>query len=140
MKTFILLLFLAFTALQSVAQQDPEKLLYLKKVEKFRKMKNTGAALTVGGGILFVVGIVTLASSSTTTVSYGYGNSYSTTEGNPGAGLAAYLFGSAGLGAGIPLWIVGKNNLRKYTRKLESVSAGAQLNPQAPGLKLTYRF
>lgn len=140
MKTFLLLSFFTFTALQSVAQQDQEKLLYLKKVEKFRKMKNTGAVLTVGGGILFVVGIATLLNSSTTTTSNGYGSSYTTTQGNPEAGLAAYLFGSAGLGAGIPLWIIGKNNHRKYTRKLESVSAGAQLNLQAPGFKLTYRF
>jgi hypothetical protein len=140
MKTFILLTFLAFTAMQSFAQLDNEKLLYLEKTEKFRKMKSTGAALTISGGTLIIVGLVTLINSSYTTTYNGSGQSYTTTEGNPGAGVAAYIVGNACAGAGIPLWIIGKNNYRKYNNKLNDLSTGIRIKPQANGLTLSYRF
>lgn len=141
MKLFIVLLVLfSFVTLQSsFAQMDSEKLLYLEKVEKYRRMKSTGKTLTVGGGILFVAGLVTLANSTSET--YYNGSYYSTTTtGNPEAGALMYILGNVGLGAGIPLWIVGKNNYRKYSNKLESLSVGIQANPQVAGVALTYKF
>jgi hypothetical protein len=140
MKIFALLAFLVFTATQSFAQLDDEKLVYLKKAEKFRKMKNTGATLTIGGSALIAVGLVTMINSSYVTTYDGGGQSHTTTEGNPGLGIAAYLAGNACVGAGIPLWIIGKNNYRKYNNKVNDLSSGIRLRPQANGLTLTYRF
>jgi hypothetical protein len=140
MKIFALLTFLLFTSLQTFAQQDADKLFFLKKSEKYRKMRNTGATLTVGGSILMVVGIVTLLNSTITTTSTYGSPGQTTTTGNPGGGFAAYLIGAAGVGAGVPLWIVGGISHGKYERKLQSLSAGVNVSPQASGLRLTYRF
>jgi hypothetical protein len=140
MKTLILFTFLASTASQSFAQLDDEKLVYLKKAEKFRKMKSTGTALTITGSALIIIGMVTLANSSYTTTYNGSGQSYTTREGNPGAGIVAYVVGNACTGAGIPLWIIGKNNYRKYNNKLNDLSTGLRLKPQTNGLTLSYRF
>jgi hypothetical protein len=140
MKTFTLLALLAFTATQSFAQLDDEKLVYLKKAEKFRKMKNTGAALTISGSALIAVGLITMINSSYVTIYDTGGQSHTTTEGNPGLGIAAYLVGNACAGAGIPLWIIGKNNYRKYNNKVNDLTSRVSLSPQANGLTLTYRF
>jgi hypothetical protein len=139
MKLLILLSFLLVISLQAYSQMDPEKALYIAKSEKYRKMKGTGAALTVTGGILAIVGLVTLSNAETTTTSNGYGQQ-TQTSGNVGAGAAAWIFGNIGLGAGIPLWIVGKNNERKYVQKLENMSVSFNTSPQRTGLTLRYRF
>lgn len=107
------------------------KLFYAAKAEKYRKMKSTGTTLTVLGGVLYVVGYATL--SNATTYSSGSSN-------NVGTGVVAYLLGVAGLGAGIPLWIVGGHQHRKYNKKLEGLSFRFNMNPQRKGLTLAYRF
>jgi hypothetical protein len=138
MKILILLSFLAFTTFQCIAQQNQEKLLYLSKIEKYRRMKSTGTVLTVAGGIMTVISIGILANSSTTETYNGSGV-YTTTSGNPEAGALLFLGGAAGLGAGIPLWIVGSKSKAKYENKLNELSAGVNLNKQV-GLTLRYRF
>jgi hypothetical protein len=109
-----------------------ERLLNAGKVEKYRKMKHTGTVLTVLGGILFVVGVVTLENSVVTN----YSNGQTTTTGNANAGAAAFVFGMAGLGVGIPLWAVGAHNERKYN----TLSFRFNANPRGRGLTLAYRF
>ena len=138
----MLAFFLLFVTIRSFAQYDDEKLLYMRKAEKYRKMQNAGAVLTVGGAILTVVGFVTLQNSSITTTQPvgGSGQSQTTVEGHPFEGMAAFLLGNGGLGAGIPLWIIGSNNHRKYTQKLEGVSFKLNLTPQKSGIALTYKF
>ena len=140
MKTLALLAFLIFTGMQSYAQLDGDKLLFLKKAEKYRRMKNTGMGLTLAGTVLSVVGIVTLINSTTTTYSYGNGGTQTTNTGNAAGGALAYLLGAASVGTGVPLWIVGGINHGRYTRKLEAVSAQINLTPQSTGIRLTYRF
>jgi hypothetical protein len=134
MKTFTLLALLALIATHSFAQLDDEKLVYLKKAEKFRKMKNVGAALTFGGGALLIVGTYILID-HTTNDAFSQNNTR-----DSGAGIAAYLAGNAFAGAGIPLWIIGKNNYRKYNNKVNNHSTGIRLRPQANGLTLSYSF
>ena len=111
------------------AQDD--KLLYSGKVEKYRKMKGLGTSLTVLGGVLLVVGVATIVNSTT----YSSGSTS-----NADTGLVAYFLGVAGLGSGIPLWIVGAHQQRKYSKKLEGLSFRFNLNPQRKGLTLAYRF
>ena len=128
-----------FDAGSSVDKVNRDKLLFAGKAEKYRKRKNTGATLTVLGGVLFIVGVATLSNSSYNSTSNGYNTTTSTT-GNPDAGALALLFGMGGLGAGIPLWIVGAHQQRKYNAKLENLSFRFNLNPQGKGLALCYRF
>ncbi|MBX2968018.1 MAG: hypothetical protein KF803_01495 [Cyclobacteriaceae bacterium] len=139
MKITLLVCFLAFMAIESFGQQNQDKMFYAAKAEKYRRMRKTGTTLTVTGGILTVVGLVTLSNSSYEVYSSG-GTTYKTSTGNPGLGVAAYLLGAGGLGAGIPLWIVGSKSERKYNQKLEGITAGIRLSPQQAGLTLRYRF
>ncbi len=129
MKILTLIVFLTCFAVQCYAQVEKEKFFYAQKVEKYRKMKNTGTLLTIAGGILLVTGIVTLTNSST----------YNST-GNIQTGLLAYIFGLAGLGSGIPIWIVGGHNQNKYEEKLMTISGKFNMNTHQTGLTLTYRF
>jgi hypothetical protein len=139
MKHLFIVIFLLFISAQAFAQLDPEKALYLQKIEKYHRMKRTGTALTIVGTALSIAGIVTMANATTTTT-YGYGSPQTTTEGNPGAGLAAYLVGSACAGAGVPLWIIGGVNEGRYQRKFDALSVGANVTPRTAGLTLRYRF
>jgi hypothetical protein len=134
MKTTLLVIFLfSFTA-HCYAQVDPQKMLYLQKAEKYRKMKNTGTVLTVAGGILFVTGLVTLVNASTNNTSS------QTTAGDVRNGFYAYVGGAAALGSGIPLWIVGSYKQEKYEAKAQNLSVRINANPQNKGLTLIYRF
>ena len=123
----------------SADKVNRDKLLFASKAEKYRKRKSTGATLTVLGGVLFIVGVATLSNSSYNST---YNGSYTTTSttGNPEAGAYALLFGMGGLGAGIPLWIVGAHQQRKYNARLQNLSFRFNLNPQGKGLALSYRF
>lgn len=136
--TLVCFLFVCFS-LQVLAQYDPDKMFYLQKVEKYRRMKNTGAVLTVAGSILTVAGIATLLNSSYIETSNGY-QTTTTTEGNPGLGVAMWLVGIGGLGSGIPLWAVGAHNHKKYSHKLEGVSIRLNMSPQRAGVTLAYRL
>ena len=101
-------------------------------------MKNTGRTLTILGGAAWIVGIVTAANSTITTTNNGYGTQTSTT-GNPQQAAIELIVGTAGLGAGIPLWIVGSHNERKYDR-LQTLTITPYAIPRQQGLTLCYRF
>jgi hypothetical protein len=116
------------------------KLFYAGKVEKYRKMKGTGATLTVVGGILLVVGIATLVNATSNSYTNSYGSTQTSTSGNAAAGAVAYLLGLGGLGAGIPLWIVGAHQQRKYSKRLEGFTLRFNVNPQSKGVTVACRF
>ena len=116
------------------------KLFYAGKVEKYRKMKGTGATLTVVGGILLVVGIATLVNATSNSYTNSYGSTQTSTSGNAAAGAVAYLLGLGGLGAGIPLWIVGAHQQRKYSKRLEGFTLRFNVTPQGRGITLARRF
>lgn len=140
MKYILLLAIITLSCLDCIAQHDPDKLFYLQKVEKYRKMKSTGTVLAISGGILAGVGFVTLLNSSITETTNGYGSTHTTTEGNPVLGAVAFLVGIGGMGSGIPLWAVGAHNQRKYTARLESLSVDFKVDPRSSGIALRYRF
>lgn len=143
MKTLVIcILFIAVTV-QSYAQKvDPETLFIHQKIEKYHRMKGTGRMLTVGGSVLTVIGIVMASNSSTTTTYNGSGSTNTSTEGNPGGAAACLLLGSAGLGAGIPLWIVGSHAEDKYKAKLlrQTVSFNLKANRNVAGVAITLKF
>src|SRR5260221_9862149 len=66
------------------------KLFYAGKVEKYRKMKGTGATLTVVGGILLVVGIATLVNATSNSYTNSYGSTSTSTSNNAATGAYAY--------------------------------------------------
>jgi len=132
--SIFLIFFCCFGTLYS--QIDPQRSLYIAKAEKYRKMKTTGAVLTVGGTILTIVGISTLSKVESTTNAYGQIQ----TTGNPVAGVLELLAGMGGVGAGVPLWIVGAHAETKYNRKLEMLSVKLNVSPNSTAVKLTYRF
>lgn len=134
MKFAALLLFLVLITVQSYCQNNSEKLLYVRKSETYRKVKNTGATLTVVGAISLIVGNVI---SNNTPEYTGTGKAPS---GLHDDGLIWKAAGVVGLGSGVPLWIVGAVNQKKYENKLENLFVRYDLNPQGGGLTLTYRF
>jgi hypothetical protein len=138
MKTIVCILLIMILGIPSIAQINEDRALYQQKVIKYTKMKNTGTALIVTGGILFTVGVIVLANSSITT--YESGTGYTDTEGAPYFGAIATVVGMGGLGAGIPLAIVGSKSKRKYEAKLQALSLRIQANPKYSGLTLAYRF
>jgi hypothetical protein len=108
------------------------KLDYVAKVEKYRKMRGAGAALTVVGSILSIAGTVTAVN-----------NMYIFDESQNSAYVAGTVCALAGygmLGAGIPLWIVGGVQHKKYSTKLQELSVKINSAGPAPGLTLRYRF
>jgi len=137
MKTIVSILFVLILSVSSFAQIDQQKAQYMVKVEKYTRMKNTGIGLTIAGSVLTIAGIVTL--SNVTWVEDGYGN-YTTADGNAAGGAVCLLAGMGGLGAGIPLAIVGSKNKKKYEGKLQSISLRFKANPQNTGIALLYRF
>ena len=140
MKVLVLLSFSLFTVISSFAQHDPDKLFYFAKAEKYRRMKNVGTALTIGGSVLAIGGIVTLANSTDSNRTTGSTAANVNDVGNVLIGGAVYLMGVGCLGAGIPLWIVGARNERKYDRKLADLSVKFHVDPQRSGLTFIYRF
>ena len=117
---------------QLYAQQNTasiEKTEYAAKVEKYRKMKSGGTVLTVIGSVLVVVGMVTIVTSM-----------YETDDTETTNGAICALLGYGSLGAGIPLWIVGGVQHKKYSAKFQQVSVKINATPQSHGLTLTYRF
>ena len=130
MKIFLCacLLVLVF---QSYAQQMDERLFYLEKVEKYRRLKTAGVFLSVAGSIALVVVGVRLSEDD-----FYY---YHSDEDDYAMALTA-VAGVSALGAGIPLWIVGGYNQSKYNEKMKRVSIGMRIDSGSKGLSLTYRF
>ena len=137
-KVTILFTIIVFFACRIHAQQygpqEPQKLEkmdYVQKAEKYRKMRSGGAVLTVVGSILVISGAVTMASSM---------DDYLYNDSETPAGVGLVIGGYVALGAGIPLWIVGGVQHKKYSTKLQELSIKINAAPQAHGLTLTYRF
>ena len=103
---------------------DPHLLL------KYQKMKETGAALTVVGSLLFVIGVATLE------------NTNILDENDETAfqrGALCTIAGMGCLGPGIPMWIVGAHKHKKLS-KLQSVTVKPIASTQYQGLTLSVRF
>ncbi len=147
MKYFSLFVILVCISIQSYAQFNSDRLFYEGKVEKYKKLKTTGAALAIVGTGLCVVGIVTLVSqidntNSSSGGSGSYGSSSSSTASNStvNTGAALWLVGLGCVGAGVPMWVVGGISQMRYEKKLDRLSVGLNLSPQQTGLKLRYRL
>jgi hypothetical protein len=129
---FAILFMLSFLAGQ--AQQDIEQYMKYSKGERLRK---SGIGLTIGGGVLTVVGISLLSSANISTTTNQYGQSqYSSNDPNAQSGALCLLGGMGMLGAGIPLWIVGAHKMKKY----RPTGLSLNLNVAPRGLGIGLRF
>ena len=106
---------------------------YIKKVEKYRRMKIAGITLTALGSVLFVAGTITIYNSSAEDLFY-------TESKSTDAGVACFFAGNIALAGGIPLWIVGANNQNKYSKLAQQVIVKINATPRSQGLTFTYRF
>ena len=138
-KTVFLCVIIGLFGHLAVAQQNtPQnsqslKLDYVGKIEKYRKMRGAGAALTVIGSILSVAGTVTVMNNMDVMIDDSDDSAFA-------AGTICALAGYGMLGAGIPLWIVGGVQHKKYSTKLQELSVNINATPQAQGLTLSFRF
>jgi hypothetical protein len=137
MKALTVLILLAFSV-NVMSQVNDQKILYLQKVEKFRKMKSAGIGMLVVGSILTVAGFSKATKAEWTTNPT---TGQSTT--NDPDGALGVLMATGGImiaGGGVPLAIIGSKKQRQYERKLEAVTINLNLSPQRQGLVLTYKF
>jgi len=125
---------LAFAQQNTPQNSQSLKVDYTLKVEKYRKMRGAGAALTIIGSILSVAGTVkAMNSMDDLFMDNGDDSAYAT-------GAVCALAGYGMLGAGIPLWIVGGVQRKKYSTKLQELSVKINAAPQSQGLTLSFRF
>jgi hypothetical protein len=136
MKTLFLLTFLLFTGIQSYAQQQPDPALYQQKVDSYKKLRNTGAGLAIGGSVLIVLSTIASESLGGSDAS----PMQNLKEGYFNGGSIACMLGAAAITVGAPLWIVGGVNHAEYSRKLRDFTVGLKLNPSRAGLTVTCRF
>ena len=123
---------LALLNLRAFAQAS-DNIDYVKKSEKFRRMRNWGIGLTAVGTTLFVVGSVIIMESSVDELFY-------TESKTADAGAASTMIGGVCLGGGIPLWIIGHNNHKKYSKLSQGLTVKINSTPRSCGLTLTYHF
>ncbi len=140
MKTLLAAIFLFLIAFQSYAQFDENKALYMLKVEKYRRMKSTGMALTLVGTGVAIAGLVTVANSSYTTTTNSYGQTTTQSSGNGAGGAVAWLVGNLAVGVGVPFWIIGGINKGRYERKLQQLSVRLNATPHSTGVTLRLKL
>lgn len=135
LKTSLLLIIWSSVVFQTHAQEQDE-LSYYKKAEKYRRIKTAGAVLAITGTTMMVISV------AISTVSYDDSSNGINEKDRMSETVEAITFlgGAACLATGIPLWIVGGVNEARYERKAKKSSVNLGLNPERPGLILSYRF
>jgi len=138
MKRLIVLLFISAFVFTGMAQTTAEQeLLYRQKVESFNKMTNIGTALTVGGIVSGVTGIVLLATVPYETISLYEGEDYPEGFGKLVGGIIVAAVGVEMLAGGIVLKTIGNRKMKQYQGKL---NLGLVCHHETKGLKIFYRF
>ena len=136
MKSITLVIALILISVQSHSQAVRDRAFYEQKIVRYNKLKNAGVALAIGGAVLTVVGVAVLANSTVETDPYGN----TINDDNLFIGAYALGFGMAGIGAGIPLAIIGSNKKKQYQRNINSLTFRFNAKPNNTGLVLTYKF
>lgn len=129
MKLPIAFLLTVLVAVSSQAQYRNDSTEYVVKIQKYRDMRTVGTLMAVAGTGLFIAGLVIMEEN----LWWGSDQEFRN-------GSAVFLHGCAGLGAGIPLWIVGAHLHRKYSEKLKTLSLNFSAGASYRGLTIRYRF
>lgn len=128
MKLLIPFFLAMLIAVSTHAQYKNDSTEYVIKIQKYRDMRTAGIIFTVIGTGLFVAGVAVMEE-----------NLWDDDQGFEN-GAVVFLVGAASLGAGIPLWIVGAHQHKKYSEKLKGLSLNLQVRTAYQGITLRYRF
>ena len=131
-RIFTLLIFMLLLATRMYAQQNPEIQALEQRVERYGRMKNGGGVLTVLGGICMIAGVVTVRQNPP--------DIWADNSGNFAGGMALFMVGAAGVGAGIPLAAVGTKRERSARKALEEARTRLTVDVRPRGVGLTLRF
>lgn len=142
MKTSLATLMLLLVTMVSFAQLKQTDQQFLQtKVEKYVKLKKTGATLGIIGGGLTIASIVAVSNADwEETTNYDGTTQYNTTD-------ASGVLGIVGLAVGIPMAVtgivlntVGSRKAKYYQEKLDKVHLGMFQNGQQAGITLAIKF
>jgi len=139
MKTLIVTLLFAVISTCLVKGQTDERQLYKRKIATYSKTKNTGSILLFSGLISSVVGIALVASAVNGDEKDAFGEPV-VDETQIQIGTYAMGFGVDMIIGGVILKSVGNRKVKQYQQKLNNLSAGIRINPEAKGFALVYRF
>jgi hypothetical protein len=121
LKIVIICAAILFVPVRIFAQYNSETTSYTKKAQSALETKKTGATITMLGALALTIGLITVNSDLDAGAAIGMGGLVATT-------------------IGLPIWIVGSVNHKKYTRKAQSLIMQVRATPNQLGLNLTYRF
>jgi len=128
MKLSLTFLLAMLIAVSSQAQYKNDSTEYVIKIQKYHNMRTGGTILTVAGTGLFIAGMLVMEE-----------NLWDDDQGFEN-GAVMFVLGSMSLGAGIPLWIVGAHQHKKYSEKLKGLSLNLNARASYQGLTIRYRF
>ena len=106
---------------RNIAQYNNDTKSYSAKAKRALATKRTGAAITILGVLTLATGMIVHNDGLDDGVAIGMG------------GIVAATIG-------LPIWIVGSVNHKKYTRKAQPLTVQVKATPLQSGLTLTYRF
>lgn len=96
-------------------------------------MKTAGVVLSIAGSVAIMLAVAQ--------ISYEDYSPYSSTSDEEDYYIVTTgIAGVSMLGTGVPLWIIGARNQRKYNQRLNNLSVGVNINSNQHGLLLRYRF
>ncbi|HEY5750830.1 MAG TPA: hypothetical protein VIU12_32425 [Chryseolinea sp.] len=128
MKLPIALFLMVLITIASQAQYKNDSTEYVIKIQKYYNMRTAGTLLTIAGTGMFIAGLVTM------------GNNVWGDDQKFENGFVVFMLGGVSLGAGIPLWIVGAHQHKKYSEKLRGISLNLNVRGPYQGLTIRYRF
>lgn len=134
-KTLLLLiLFFFISEAQVFAQLDERKVFYLKKIETYKRMRNTGFIMT-GIGLLGTIGGIVIINDESNKSQYGYYD-----EQRLQTGVICFLLGIPLTAGGTVLGLIGTHKVIKYNQKLDNLSLNINYGAYQRGLTLRYKF
>jgi len=128
MKNLTALFLTALVTVSAQAQYKNDSTEYVVKIQKYYNMRTAGTLLTIAGTGMFVAGLLTMA------------NNVWADDQKFENGFVVYVIGGVSLGAGIPLWIVGAYQHKKYSDKLKGLSLNFNAGASYQGVTIRYRF
>ena len=128
MMKVVVIVLACLISMKGVAQLDQQKMQYLKKIEKSRRVRNFGLVMVIAGATMGIVGATKIIN----TPSY---------QQPSDKDVILWMAGAPLFSTGIPLSIVGHNTMKKYEKRLEgNLSFNFIVAPNQQGLALTYKF
>jgi hypothetical protein len=122
MNIKVILIFAAILlSVRIFAQYNSNTESYSAKAQTALATKKAGATITILGALALATGLIAA-------------------NNNLDTGAAIGMGGLVATGIGLPIWIAGSVNHKKYTRKAHTLTVQVKATARQSGLTLTYRF